>query len=308
MSDCPICFIAGGNLNNAGSRLRAYWPARFIPGAAVVHWERAGDDLPDARAYVFQKFVNVPVMASLRERGRLIFWDVCDPAWWFNPTDAREALAYVDGVVASSWPLADDYTRWSGRKASCIPDRLLLEHYDRQRRHAAADPVRLIWFGAAQNRMALYAAHANLERLVANGYRIALTICDNAPNAPFVDIEGVYPVYYTRWALESEAATLAAHDIALLPPYPGPWGAVKSNNKPLTAMACGLPSASGVDYSELRALVADEEARADYAADGRRLVEEFWNVERSAAEWLALIEETEHGRNSEVHRTAAIQV
>ena len=294
MSECPVCFIAGGNLTNAGSRMRAYWPARFIPGAAVAHWEKAGDDLPDARAYVFQKFVNVPVMDEQRQRGRLVFWDVCDPSWWFNPTDAREALAYVDGVVASSEALADDFARWAGFEARCIPDRLLLEHFDRQRQHTAADPVRLIWFGAAQNRMALYATHANLERLVANGYRIELTICDNAPHAPFADLEGVYPVYYTRWSLDSEVATLAAHDLALLPPYPGPWGGVKSNNKALTALACGLPVASGVDYGDLRALVADEEVRAARADDGQRLVEQFWNVERSAADWLALIEDYEH--------------
>lgn len=310
MSECPVCFIAGGTLLNAGARLRAWWPAGCIPGAAVVHWEQVGDGLPDARAYVFQKFVNAPVMAALRERGRLVFWDVCDPAWWFNPGDAREALDYVDGVVASSPALAADFTQWSAGRvtARCIPDRLLLTHYDRQRQHVAADPVRLIWFGAAQNRMAIYAAHANLERLAANGYHIELTICDNAPHAPFADIERVYPIYYTRWTVESEVATLAAHDIALLPPYPGPWGAVKSNNKALSAAACGLPSTSGVAYGELEMLVADEEARADYAKDGRREVEDFWNVEQSAAEWLDLIEEYDHERTGNVLRPAAIQV
>ena len=294
MAESPVCFIAGGNLNNAGSRMRAYWPARFIDGAAVVHWELAGDGLPDARAYVFQKFVNVPVMAELRERGRLIFWDLCDPSWWFNPGDVNEALTHVDGVVASSPALAADFTRWSGREVHCIPDRLLLEHFDRRRQHTAADPVRLIWFGAAQNRMALYAAHANLERLIANGYRIELTICDNAPHAPFADIAGTYPIYYTRWSLEMEVETLAAHDLALLPPYPGPWGVVKSNNKALTAMACGLPVVTGEDYGQLRAFVANEELRQPIAADGRDEVERNWNVERSAAEWLALIEDYEH--------------
>lgn len=295
MSELPVCFVAGGNLNNAGSRMRAYWPARFIPGAAVIHWERAGDELPDARAYVFQKFVNVPVMADARARGRLVFWDVCDPAWWFNPTDAREALEYVDGVVASSPALAADFAAWSGRACRHIPDRLLLEHFDRQREHATAEPVRLIWFGAAQNRMALYAAHATLERLTANGHRIALTVCDNAPNAPFVDIEGVYPVYYTRWTLESEVATLAAHDIALLPPYPGPWGEVKSINKALTAWACGLPVEDGQHYDRLRALVTDVHLRRDLAADKRVMIENHWGAEHSAAEWLALIEEYENG-------------
>ena len=284
----PVCFIAGGNMSNAGARLRAYWPARFIDDAVVVTW---ADTPPDGcAAYVFQKLVDLPLMKRLRAAGALCFWDVCDPSWWFNPADSREVLDYATAVVASNVGLAADLRQWSpGVPVHTIPDRLLLSHYNRQAHHAEREPVRLIWFGAAQNRMSLYAAHATLQRLAANGHAIALTICDNAPNAPFVDLEGVYPVYYTRWSVETEAATLAAHDVALLPPYPGPWGAVKSNNKPLTAWAAGLPVATGTEYDVLRALVTDVQLRRDEAAAGYRVLSAAYRVEQSAADWLSLV-------------------
>lgn len=304
-----VCFIPTGDITNAGSRMRAYWPARFIPDAAVVSWDdiRAGQ-LPDAPVYIFQKLVDVGLMRQLRERGALVFWDVCDPAWWFNPTDAREAAEAADGIVASNWGLADDFTNWSGRKAFMIPDRVLLDHFTHRREHEEARPVRLIWFGSVQNRIALYAAGASLARLRANGFEVALTIFDNAPDNPLPGFDAELPVYSTRWALEREAETLAAHDIALLPSYPGPWSAVKSNNRTVTAMAAGLPVASGIIYEKLRALVCDVQLRRETAADGLREVEREWNVKRSAAEWLGLIEEYGDGRTSEVRSAAAVQV
>lgn len=285
----PVCFIAGGSMSNAGARLRAYWPALFIEGAAVCTW---ADDPPPAAAYVFQKLVDLPLMQRLRAGGAACFWDVCDPSWWFSPAEVREVLEHATAVVTSNEGLADDMRRWDGRpdgvEVHVIADRLLLSHYDRQATHAEREPVRLVWFGAAQNRMALYAAHANLQRLQAEGHRIALTICDNAPNAP-MDIEGEYPVYYIRWTLETEAATLAAHDIALLPPYPGPWGAVKSNNKALVAWACNLPVTAGTDYAGLREFVADVDHRREMAAAGRRRVIGTGRVQESARQWQELI-------------------
>lgn len=285
----PVCFIAGGNMTNAGARLRAYWPARFIPGAAVCTW---AESPPPARAYVFQKLVDLPLLRRLSAGGAACFWDVCDPAWWFNPKDVDEIVPHLTAAVASNEGLAEDLYNWAGGRlpVRIIPDRLLLEHYNRQAEHGDRRPVRLIWFGSAQNRMALYAAHANLQRLTAEGYDIALTICDNAPNAPFADIEGVYPVYYTRWQLETEAATLAAHDVALLPPYPGPWGRVKSNNKTLSAWACGLPVVTGEDYKALRAVVTDDALRREMGRDARRHVVMGWPVEQSAADWSDLLE------------------
>lgn len=306
-----VVFIPAGDITNAGARMRAYWPARFIPDAAVVSWDdiRAGN-LPDAPVYIFQKLVDVGLMRSLRERGALVFWDVCDPAWWFNPTDAREAADVADGVVASSAALAVDFIDWYGKaKARHIADRLDPDHFTQLRGHQETRPVRFIWFGAAQNRVALYAAAALLARLRANGHEVTLTIFDNAPDNPLPGFDAELPVYYTRWALEREVETLVAHDIALLPFYPGPWGRVKSNNRQITAWAAGLPVVWDCNnYEMTRALVCDAQYRRETAAARLATVWRFYNVRQSAAEWQVLIEEYGDGRVSEVRSAAAVQV
>ena len=304
-----ICFIPAGDITNAGSRMRAYWPAEFIPGATVAGWDdiRAGR-LPQADAYVFQKLVDVALMQRLRDDGAIIVWDVCDPAWWFNPNDAEEAADAAHAVVASSRSLADDFTEWNGRSARYIRDRVLLSHFSRQVEHRDTSPVRLIWFGAGQNRVALHAAAANLSRLRANGHAVTLTIFDDAPHVPVGYLESDMPIHYVRWALHQENEVLAAHDIALLPPYPGPWGAVKSNNKTLTAWAAGLPVSSGLTYDTLEQLVKLAALRQGTADDGRLTVKHHYNVEQSAADWLALVEELQHGAVNTLHRAEAVQV
>ena len=287
-----VTFIPSGDIENAGARFRAYWPAQFMPNATVATWPdiRAGK-LPDADAYVFQKLVDVALMTRLRERGALVFWDVCDPVWWFNPTDASEAAKVSSGMVASSDALAADLTEWGGRRAHVIADRVWLGHYTRQCRHEDRAPVRFIWYGSAQNRIALYGAAANMARLRADGHDVTLTVFDNAPESPIPGMDADFPVYYTRWTLARESETLAAHDIALLPPYPGPWGVVKSNNRTLSAWATGLPVTSGMDYRTMVKLVTDVELRRTSMAAGLDSVRREWNIERSASEWTALIEE-----------------
>lgn len=287
-----LCFIPAGGIEWGSSRMRCWWPARYLPGAAVATWDDVRDGrLPDARVYVFQKVADVALMAELRAGGARVVWDVCDPAWWFDPAAARSVVDAADELVASSWPLAGNLAGWSGRRVRMIPDRLDLNHFTHRREHAETRPIRLIWYGVAVNRMALYAPAVNLARLRANGHEVTLTLFDDAPDTPFPDLAGLLPVYYTRWSLAAEAETLAAHDVALLPSYPGPWGAVKSNNKTLTAWAAGLPVTSGVVYEELRALVCDVQYRREEAAKGLCAVAREWDVRQSAAEWQALVDE-----------------
>jgi hypothetical protein len=133
------------------------------------------------------------------------------------------------------------------------------------------------------NRMAIWGAVPNLERLVASGYPIELTVCDDRPDVEW-QITQAFPMYNVRWSLEKENQILSNHDIALLPPYPGPWGQVKSNNKKLTAYACGLPAVSGFDYDEL-VLLMNPGVRQATADEGFALVAEEYQAQLSAIEW-----------------------
>ena len=83
---------------------------------------------------------------------------------------------------------------------------------------------------------------------------------------------------------------------------------MKSNNKTLTAWAAGLPVSSGLTYDTLEQLVKLAALRQGTADDGRLTVKHHYNVEQSAADWLALVEELQHGAVNTLHRAEAVQV
>jgi len=93
----------------------------------------------------------------------------------------------------------------------------------------------------------------------------------------------------TVWKLDEEVEVLASHDIALLPPYPGPWGSVKSNNKTLTAWACALPVIDGGDYGIMSHLCQNPTARGQAGTYGLNQVRDKWAIEKSIEEWRNLL-------------------
>jgi len=251
-----ILFISAGPIEWGSSRMRVYWVAEAVRERGhdvnVEMFDTVADSpypLLNPDVYIWQKLVNLDIVKATPNARH--YWDVCDPAWWWQPAQCREIADLMTGVVASSMALAEDYNKWHRREmAYCIPDRLKLSHFHTQRKHQDVSPVRLIWFGVAVNRIALYGALANLERLVANGYKIELTVFDNRPDIR-LDFTDAFPIYHVQWSLMNEVDVLSSHDVAILPPYPGAWGKVKSNNRTLTAWACGLPVVTGFDYDDL---------------------------------------------------------
>jgi hypothetical protein len=280
-------FISAGPMEWGSSRMRCFWPAKYMDGAKVMTF---GEHVnTDASVVIFQKVFDLEYARLTRRIGRRVFWDACDPAWWWEPDRCREIIANVDGVVLSSSALKADFDAWSDGAVEswCIPDRLELSHFPLKRTHADVSPVRLIWFGLAVNRWALLSALANLERLVANGYKIELTIMDDQPGE--WPITRSFPIYHVKWALDIENEAIAAHDLAVLPPYPGPWGEVKSNNRQLTAWACGIPATEGLIYSQLEGLVNVSSWRAHVAEVAYGRLEREFVVEQSAREWEAIL-------------------
>lgn len=276
--------------------MRAYWPAQAL-GARVISYDDLREaDLPTEGVIIWQKKANANVIKKARHLRHV--WDVCDPAWWWNPGQSRAVADAVDAVVCSSAALASDFDGWyksadapdinSALPVVTIPDRLDLLQFPSCRSHESRRPARLIWFGVAVNRIALLSALANLERLVANGNQIELTIFDDRPDQPWLMTDD-FPIYHVQWSVTHENQVLSNHDIALLPPYPGPWGRVKSNNKSLTAWACGLPVATGDNYSTLRELVRSYHARRAEAGTGFQLLIDQYTIDKSVADWLGLL-------------------
>ena len=103
-----------------------------------------------------------------------------------------------------------------------------------------------------------------------------------------------WPVYHSRWNLDQENEVLADHDVALLPPYPGPWGYLKSSNKKLTGWAAGLPVTDAQHWDDLLALF-DWRRRRDEARAGYDILTEGYQTQRTAAEWNEVITELMKG-------------
>ena len=284
-------FITTGDMRFASSRIRAYWPARYMDAEvktiSQLH-DIGGIDPEKYSAIVWQKTGDLASMKMLKDAGVLQYLDICDPVYWFQPSEFSKMLETIDGVVCCTQLLADDMKHSTGYQATVIPDRVELEHYKIKREHMGSTPVRLIWYGLWANRAGLHGAFATLERLACNGYEIELTICDDRPDvtAPVTD---KYPVYFTRWDLHKENMIISAHDIALVPPYPGPWGVLKSNNKTLTAWACGLPADDASDYNRLRVLVESAKARATAAEIGGACLKSDYQAFQSANDWERIL-------------------
>ena len=284
-----VCFIAAGPIQFASARMRAHWIAPYMEDGVVTEWEKAVKEsqIPYTDAYIFQKNADPQVMRNLVADGHQVWWDVCDPAWWWSPGYCQEIADIVTGAVASNEALAADYTATLGKECHVIPDRLEPLHFNKRREHQDTKPVKLIWYGLYVNRMAIYAALANLERLTANGYDIQLTIMDDQPGIALPGPNGSFPIAYVRWQLDREVDIIASHDIALLPPYPGPWGKVKSDNKMLTALACGLSSLCGTSYAVLEDFVQHPDIRPGVFYNDTP-DSNVW-VAKSAQDWEALL-------------------
>lgn len=286
-----ILFVAAGDRTWGSSRMRAWWIAERM-GAECV--QRDGGALPIADTYIFQKGIDAQIAADLRKMKKRVWWDVCDPSWWFQPQECADIVRHIDGVVASSEGLLNDLLMWMRDvdidheiQAHVIPDRLDMTHFEHWRKHQDAQPVKLIWFGVGVNRVSLHSAIPTLERLACNGYNFTLTLFDNEASRPW-RISERFDTYHLPWSLDRENAVLSSHDIALLPPYPGAWGKVKSNNKTITAYANGLPVTQGIEYYELESLMRWQ-TREQAGANGREVAAKHYDVSQSARDWEAIL-------------------
>ena len=285
-----ILFLTVGDRNWASSRMRSYWTADIMPEADVMQFSPDSVIPDDYDVYVWMKTADTVTMRRHAALGKLSFVETCDPNWWFQPNQIREIVDIVTAVVGANQPSLDDLLKWYGtdKRAYVIPDRLNLDHFPIVRQHDNVDPVRLIWYGVANNRVAMFGIIPVLERLAANGVKFEFTICDNAPNAQFIQTDK-FQVYNTQWALDTENATIAAHDIAVLPPYPGPWGPLKTNNKVLTAWACGLPAVDGHDYYQLYDLCTRANRRGYHAHKAYDTLVSEYTTDKTVDDWRRII-------------------
>ncbi len=306
-----IAVLTNGPRAYAGARLRGFWLADVDP----VHFKvfAPGDELAldDCGTVVFQKRqgdTDFERAHRYKAEGRKVVYDLCDPVWLHDdPRHFYKMLAVADAVTVSSQALADaiaDHPDIADGKVEkrivVIPDRMLASAHPTTAEHIERDrPIRLVWFGAGQNRIALITALPLLSYM-SYSVPLELVVIDDLPQ---VKIEAGSPerakVTHIAWTLETFHAQLVACDIAVLPPHPGPLGDYKSNNKAVTAWWAGLPTTSGYDLGELQQLATDADLRARMGKANRSIAERDYDITQSAAQWRALAAEL-HGETVRV--------
>lgn len=283
------------------SRLRAWWPAKYadwldvIPATEVLQTQ-ALNAAPYA-AVVFQKWGDrtaQQLARALQAEGRRVWWDITDPLWLFAPETAG-MFDVADGVVASNAGLADLAAHTFGREVAVIVDRMDPAFHPTVRRHRESAAPVLLWFGNKGNRAPSLAGRMlPLLELKRRGRAYRLRVCDDGPPGAWVEGVGLAPdqVEWHPWRLDTFHEELTSADVALLPPHPGWWGTLKSDNKRATAWWAGLPvvtleDAADIDHAE--ALLADAARRAAEGAANRRRAEAQYDVRQSVAEWARLL-------------------
>jgi glycosyltransferase involved in cell wall biosynthesis len=163
------------------------------------------------------------------------------------------------------------------------------------RQHVPQQQPRIVWIGSPSTAQYLAALARPLARLRALQPFVLRVIGARTPPLPGVDVEEV------AWSAETEAASIVACDIGVMPLFDTPWERGKCAYKLIQYMACGLPtvaSAVGANndvtveghtgylvstedqwVERLRRLLQDVELRQRLGQAGRLLVEQQYSLQ-----------------------------
>lgn len=283
-----VLFLVGGDRQIASARLRAWQLADQWSDAMVkIYGREKWADIP-VDVLIVNKLCPVmspELFANWRTEGKRIIWDCCDPVWWWR--SKQEIMAYlrqVDAVVVSNHGLKEDFEEEFQRPAEVILDRLPPQ--TTQRQHQAVDRPVIVWFGYGQNRVpTLLGSLLALQRLTVEGIPYTLRIIDDGPPAwPGLTENILQHVEFVKFDHERLHEELCRCDVALLPPYPGAWGAMKSNNKEFAAAWAGLPISDG-DYHGLVRYLESQTVREAEGALMREWAQEHGDIRQSVKEW-----------------------
>jgi hypothetical protein len=285
----------------ASARFRAWWPAEAWASPDVTC---GGPDHPavaTADVLVVTSLIGQVPMQWDSLTGRwlvtvpqstVVVWDLTDPMWCYMGDAAfREWAGRVAHLTVSSEGLRMALATEFHLNATVIPDRL--PYQATQRLHQEVAVPTLIWFGYGFNRWPAFSGVAPLLlRLRRNGVPFKLQIVDDQPQLPLFegDRYGLAAITeHLAWALETMHDRLCAADVALLPPFPGWIGTMKSENRAMTAAWAGLPIVRGDSYGALVSLLTDVELRRSSGASWRAWAERSGNIASSVAQWQEVL-------------------
>jgi glycosyltransferase involved in cell wall biosynthesis len=308
------CLI--GPLEAAGWQVRA---ERFPSGRYGLRtWERR-ELLRWADVVVLHQIklsaLEARLMASLSRRR---IFDVDDAIYVRKPrrlgepahdsTWRRRKFAatcrWVDVVAAGNDVLAD-VARRTTQHIAVLPTSIDASAY-RATTASAADPPTIAWIGSPENLIYLEMIRPALARLTARHPTLKIrVICSEFPDWPEINVERV------AWSSQTEAASLAAAHIGIMPLADDEWTRGKCAFKLLQYMAASLPCVAspiganteavidGVNgfhagnndewEQSLERLIDSAELRARFGASGHAHVVERYAIHAYQSNYVALL-------------------
>jgi hypothetical protein len=211
---------------------------------------------------------------------------------------------WVDVVAAGNDVLAGA-ARASARAITILPTSIDTASY-RPTSATAADAPTIVWIGSPENLVYLEMIRPALVRLTVRHPTLKMRIiCSRFPDWPGVNIEPI------AWSTATEAESLAAAHIGVMPLTDDEWARGKCAFKLLQYMAAALPCVAspvganaeavidGVNglharsteewERNLEALIRSPELRARFGASGREHVESRYAMRTYQARYLELL-------------------
>jgi glycosyltransferase involved in cell wall biosynthesis len=210
----------------------------------------------------------------------------------------------VDVVAAGNDVLAG-VARATAKAVAILPTSIDAAVYE-PTTATAADPPTIVWIGSPENLVYLEMIRPALARLAGRYPTLRMrVICSRFPDWPEVHIEGI------AWSSATEARSLAAAHIGIMPLTDDEWTRGKCAFKLLQYMAAALPCVASpiganteavidgfngfhartLDQWErnLESLIQSPELRARFGANGRAHVEARYSMRTYRARYSELL-------------------
>jgi glycosyltransferase involved in cell wall biosynthesis len=253
-------------------------------------------------AYTKRRVFDVDDAIYVRKPRRL--GEAPDESPWRKKKFAA-TCRWVDEVAAGNDVLAG-VARASARAVTILPTSIDTAAY-RQTTATASDPPTIAWIGSPENLIYLEMIRPALARLTARYPALKMrVICSQFPVWPGINVESI------AWSSASEAESLAAAHIGVMPLTDDAWSRGKCAFKLLQYMAAGLPCVAspiganteavidGVNgfhartdedwERSLQSLIESPELRARFGGNGRSHVESRYSMRGYQQRYLQLLQ------------------
>ena len=284
--------------------LRTWERRSLLRRADVVVLHQIKLSAPEARlfaAFTRRRVFDVDDAIYVRKPRRL--GEAPNESLWRKKKFAA-TCRWVDEVAAGNDVLAG-VARASARAVTVLPTSIDTAAYQTTTA-TAADPPTVVWIGSPENLIYLEMIRPALARLSVRHPTLKMrVICSQFPLWPEINVESI------AWSSASEAGSLAAAHVGVMPLTDDAWSRGKCAFKLLQYMAAGLPCVASpvganteavidgvngfhartVDDWErsLQSLIESPELRARFGANGRAHVESRYAMRRYQERYLELL-------------------